>query len=271
MPEAVVNEVCIHYDLNGKGHPVVLLHPVGLDLSCWESQVETLCTEFQVLAIDLRGHGRSEVTPPPYSLGIFAADVHALLLFLGLAPAHVVGLSLGGMVAQVLALEYPEDVMSLVLSDTASSLSSEGRAAMIARGRAAAQGGMESVVPATLERWFTTGFMGSEVVARCRRRLLADNVVAWEATWQAISELNTEPRLGEIEVPTLVVHGELDASSPVERANRMAEAIRRGQFHLMPGAPHMAPLERPVLFNPPVLEFLRAAQDRSASSRKSER
>ena len=256
MPYATVNGVRLYYEVDGNGRTVLLLHPVGLDATCWESQVEALMSSYRVLRVDLRGHGRSDVPPPPYTLSGFAADVDTLLRQLGLAPADVIGLSLGGMVAQVLALEHPTDVRSLVLVDTNSTLSAEARRAMVERGEAARWGGMTSILDSTLSRWFTPGFMGSEIVAGTRKRLLADDVEGWAAAWRAISELDTEPRLPEIRVPTLVIIGENDLSVPVSRARAMADRISGAAFHVVPGAPHMAPLERPDLFNPPVLEFL---------------
>ncbi len=264
MADIITNGVRLHYEVQGDGPTVLLLHPVGLDLTCWETQIEALRPEYRVVAVDLRGHGGSEVPSGPYSLGLFAADVHELLRSLDAAPAHIVGLSMGGMVAQVLALDYRTDVLSLVLADTNCGLPPEGRAAMVARGEAAVRGGMESVLQATLERWYTPGFLGSEVVARCRRRLLADNVAAWAASWRAISEVNTEPRLGEIAVPALVMTGELDVSSPVERARAIAERIPGARLHVVPGAPHMAQQEQPELFNQPILDFLRDVRARSA-------
>lgn len=257
MPSATVNGVRLAYAIDGTGPTVVLLHPVGLDGTCWDSQVGALVPSFRVLRVDLRGHGHSDVPPPPYSLNGFAADVHSLLHQLQLSPAHVIGLSLGGMVAQVLALEHPDDVRSLVLADTTSTLSPDARRAMVERGEAAKRGGMASVIEGTLERWFTSGFLGSGIVARCRERLLADDVQGWAATWHAISELDTEPRLREIKVPTLVLIGDVDLSVPVSRARAMADLIPGAVLHVVTGAPHMAPLERPDLFNPPMLEFLR--------------
>jgi 3-oxoadipate enol-lactonase len=257
MPFATVNSVKLHYELQGQGHPVVLIHPVGLDLTCWTEQVEVLAPVFRVLRVDLRGHGRSDVPPPPYTLGGLAADVHALLHHLALFPAHVIGLSVGGMVAQHLALEYPQDVSALVLADTNSTLPEEARPAMIERGEMARREGMASVVDSTLRRWFTEGFLPSAVVARCRERLLADDVTGWAATWRAISELDTEARLKEIAVPTLVITGELDVSAPVTRAQVMADLIPGALLHVVPGAPHMSPLEQPQLFAAPVLKFLR--------------
>ena len=257
MPYATVANVRLYFEIDGEGPTALLLHPVGLDSTCWVSQVEALILSFRVLRVDLRGHGRSDVPPPPYTLSGLAADVHSLLQQLQRVPAHVIGLSLGGMVAQVLALEHPKDVRSLVLADTNSTLPPEARRAMIERGESAKRGGMASVIESTLTRWFTPAFMGSDVVARCRERLLADDVQGWAAAWHAISELDTEPRLGEIRVPTLVMTGEVDVSAPVARARAMAERIPGAVLHVVAGAPHMAPLERPDLFNPPVLDFLR--------------
>ena len=137
MPYAAVNGLRLHYEIDGGGPTVLLLHPVGLDLTCWDSQVGALVPAFRVLRVDLRGHGRSDVPPPPYSLRDFAADVHTLLQQLQLAPAHVIGLSLGGMAAQILAMEYSNDVRSLVLADTTSTLAPEARRTMIERGEAA--------------------------------------------------------------------------------------------------------------------------------------
>jgi len=259
MPYVGVGRFHLYYEIEGDGQTVVLLHAVGLDLTCWEAQAEALAPHFRVLRVDLRGHGRSDVPPPPYTLEGFAEDVHELLGALQLAPAHVIGLSLGGMVAQVLALDYPQAVRSLVLADTNSTLPPDARPAMVERGEAAKHGGMSAVVDTTLARWFTPGFMGADVVARCRERLLADDVGAWAATWQAISELNTEPRLPGIRVRTLVITGENDVSAPVARAQAMAALIPGARLEIVAGASHMAPLEHPALFNATVLAFLRSA------------
>src|SRR3972149_12258212 len=150
----MVNGVRLHYQLDGRGPAVLLLHPVGLDLTWWEPQVEALRSEFQVLRMDFRGHGKSAMAPPPYTLAQFAADAQALLGALHIGPAHIIGLSLGGMVAQVLALEYPTEVRSLILSNTLCTLPAQARQAIRARGEAAEQSGMAAVIEATIERWF---------------------------------------------------------------------------------------------------------------------
>jgi 3-oxoadipate enol-lactonase len=256
--DVTVNGLRLNYELDGQGPAVLLLHPVGLDLTWWEPQVEALRSEFQVLRMDFRGHGKSEIAPPPYALAEFAADAHALLGALHMGPVHVIGLSLGGMVAQVLALEYPAAVRSLILSNTLCTLPAEARQAMRGRGEAAEQGGMAAVVQPTIERWFTRGFLESPLVARCCRHLLAQDVGAWASTWRAIADLDTLPRLGEIHVPTLVTTGDADVSTPLAAAQSIANHIPGAVLKVMAGAPHMAPYEKPELFNPLIIEFLRS-------------
>ena len=252
------NGIQLHYELAGRGPEVLLLHPVGLDLSWWEPQVKALKSEFRVLRFDFRGHGESQVAPPPYRIFDFANDAYALLQALGIHSTHAIGLSLGGMVAQELALEHPASVRSLVLSNTLCTLPVEARQAMRARGEAAQQAGMAAVIEPTMERWFTRGFLESSLAARCRKRLRANNVDAWTATWNAIADLNTLPRLGEIHIPALVTTGDADVSTPLAAARTIADHIKGATLRVMPGAPHMAPYERPDLFNPLVLDFLRS-------------
>ncbi len=262
MPYATVNGVRLYYEVEGDGQPVLLLHPIGLDLTCWDAQVAALVPGFRVLRVDLRGHGRSQVPRAPYSLAGMAGDAHGLLQTLQIGAAHVIGLSLGGMVAQVLALEHPDDVRSLVLADTVSTLTPEARAAILERGAAARRGGMAAVLDTTLARWFTQGFLQAPVARRCRERLLADDVEGWAGAWQAISEVETQPRLKDIRVPTLVIAGEADVSAPPARAEAMAAAIPGARLHIVPGAPHMLPLEQPAAFNAAVLDFLRTVAPR---------
>lgn len=248
--------VSLCHEVEGEGETVLLLHPVGLDLTWCGPLAERLRPHFRVLRVDLRGHGGSPVPPGPWRIEDLAADVHALLGATRLGPAHVVGLLLGGMVAQALALDHPGDVRSLVLSGTACEFTRAEREALAARGAAAEDGGMKAVVRPTLERWFTPGPQSSELVEQCRQRLLSNNVAGWAATWRAISDFDALPRLHEISVPTLVTTGSADTSTPPAVARTIAEAIPGATLHIMSGAPHMAPFERPDLFEPLILTFL---------------
>jgi pimeloyl-ACP methyl ester carboxylesterase len=171
--------------------------------------------------------------------------VHALLGALGFAPAAVAGFSFGGMVAQHLALKYPQDANALVICACPSTLKPENRAIAAERGAQAERSGIAAVLDATLERWFTPEFRASGAAEPARARLLSDNVAAWGQAWRAMAAIDTAPRLAAIRVPTLCVAGEFDKSSPPDIVAAIAERIAGARFAVVPGAPHMLFIEQP--------------------------
>lgn len=235
----------LHYRIDGTGPMVALLHPVGLDLTFFDPLVAELDGEYQILRMDLRGHGRTQAWAPTRDLAEYAEDVHELLLRGGYVPLPVVGFSFGGMLAQILALEHPADVTALVLAACPSTLPESSRAAIAGRGILALQGGMQAVVDATLERWFTPTFRAAGHDAASRRRLLTDDVAAWASAWNAIAAIHLAPRLAAIQVPTLCLAGEFDASTPPAVVEAIAREIPRSQFAVIAGAPHMLFIEQP--------------------------
>lgn len=237
--------VKLQYDLSGKGPAVVLLHPVGLDRSFVEPVAALLRCDFTVVAIDQRGHGESRDSEPAVSLDDYADDLHALISTLGLAPAAVVGFSFGGMVAQTLALKYPGDVAALVPCACGSTLPAPARDIARSRGDDARRHGMDAVLGATLDRWFTSSFRADGKDTATRARLLSDDVEGWAQAWHAMAQIDTLPRLGAIRVPTLCVAGELDKSSPPPVVRAIADAIPGARYAELPGAPHMIFIEQP--------------------------
>jgi 3-oxoadipate enol-lactonase len=189
-------------------------------------------------------------------LAELADDAAALLRALGLAPAQVVGLSMGGMVAQYLAIRHPDLVRSLVLLGTACTLPDEARKQMVARGEIARQDGMCAVLGATLERWFTPAALTTELAKRCEKQLLENDVESWAACWRAISRLDTLPLLNRIKVPTLVMTGDRDLSTPPAAAKMIADNIPGAVLTIVEGAPHMGPFEFPGTYLRPVVVFL---------------
>lgn len=252
-----MNGPMLHHRIEGSGPHVVLLHPVGLDLTFLAPVAAGLAKDFTVLSVDQRGHGQTPATPPAQSLEDHADDVHALLERLSFAPAALVGFSFGGMVTQTLALKYPRDASALVICACGSTLSPEARDIAAARGSDAEAGGMAAVLEATLERWFNDDFRLSGKAEAARRRLLSNNVSGWANTWRAISRLDTLPRLGEIRMPTLCVAAELDKSSPPPVVRRIADAIPGARYTVVPGAPHMLFIEQPEEVAKVVGDFLR--------------
>jgi 3-oxoadipate enol-lactonase len=235
----------LNYEITGNGPHVVLLHPVGLDLTFLDPVAEALKDEFTVLSVDQRGHGRSRVDAPAQTLADFADDLHQLLAELDFAPAAIVGFSFGGMVAQTLALKYPDDVSALVICASRSTLTAQGRDIARARGDDARQSGMTAVLEATLDRWFTPQFRAAGQAEATRQHLLSLDAEKWAQTWHAMAGIDTLPRLGAVRAPTLCLAGELDKSSPPETVKQIADAIPGARYAALAGAPHMLFIEQP--------------------------
>ncbi len=238
--------VPLHIEQGGAGPDLVLLHPVGLDGTCWSEVAGPLEAAFRVHRVDLPGHGRSPLGAVLPTLDSYAESVATAVSAAVTGPCVLAGLSFGGMIAQTVALRRPDLVRALVACGCGSTFPGEVRPQVRARGEAAlGPDGMAAVVETTIARWFTPGFIGSPVVEEVRRQLAAEDVRAWASAWQAISGLDTLPELPGIGVPTLCVAGSEDQGSPPEAVRRMAEAIPGSRFEILDGAPHMMQLETP--------------------------
>ncbi len=240
------------------GTPVILVHPVGLELSYWAGQIEALCDTYDVVAFDLPGHGRTPGGPADCTLDTAVRCLERVIRTTGARPAHLVGLSVGGMIAQALTLAQPDLVRSLTLIGTAAAFAEEGRTAMRARARTAREGGMEAVLRTTIERWFTpdTEARRPDLVDRVSKTLLADDPLVHAAMWDMISLMDLVSQLHQIMCPTLVLVGEFDPSTPPAAARVLRDDIAGARMHLISRASHMAPLERPDEINAHLTRFL---------------
>lgn len=242
------------------GAPVVLVHAVGLDLTYWDSQIAALAPAFDVLAYDLRGHGASGPLGETLTFATSAADLAAVIEAADAGPAHVVGLSVGGMIAQNFALARPDLVRSLALLDTVCSFPDAGRTALQARAQTVRAQGMESVLASTLERWFTPGFAAArpDVIDRVAKTLRANDPQVHAAMWEMIATQDTAPRLQEVTAPTLVLVGEHDPSTPVAASQLIAERVPGARMHVIAGASHISTMEAAGAVNARLLDFLTA-------------
>ena len=248
--------------VQGSGPDLVLLHPVGLDRTFMAPHLAEAARGSRVIAVDLRGHGASPAARPGTTLDDYVDDIHAAMATHCHGPATVLGLSFGGMLAQLVALAYPDSVARLVLCGCPASFAPEVRPMLRERGLAAERDGMAGVVDATIERWFNPPFRTGAAAQRVRERLLSDDVAGWSAGWHAIATLDALPRLGEIDVPTLVVSGERDVATPLSASQAIANAIPGARLAVVPGAPHMMQIESQDGFNAVVGDFLASTSRR---------
>lgn len=244
----------IAYDVDGEGPAVVLLHPIGVDRTWWAPYVSHLSVRHRVIAIDLPGHGESAKLRRPVSLAEHAACVLDIVESEGDGPAVVLGVSMGGMVAQGVAIANPHRVRGLVLCATAGSFPQAARAPIRTRGDTSRDGSMLEVIEPTLARWFSSG-SDLAIVERCRKRLASDDWYSWSANWEAISELDNLEALARVNVPALVIAGQDDASIPPPVSRQLAEALHGGLVEV-PGATHFGAFETPGRFLPLIDAFL---------------
>ena len=254
----------LHHTIEGpsSGARVLLLHPVGIDLTFLAPLAALLATRYRVMRMDLRGHGQSPLQDaqgqPAGSREAFAEDVHETLAHASFAPCTVAGFSFGGMVAQTLALRHPADVAALIPCACPCTLTDERRAISLARGTDALRDGMGTVIDATMERWFTPAFRDTGNAHAAREHLLQGDVRGWAQGWRAISQIDTLPHLPTLRVPALCIAGELDISSTPANVAQIASAIPGAQYQVVAGAPHMLFIEQPAAVARVMLPFLDA-------------
>lgn len=258
MNTIAANGITLRYDVQGSGPWVVLCHSLATDLTLWDDQVGALAARHTVLRFDTRGHGGSSAPDLPYSLDMLAADVLGLLDGLGVERCAFVGISLGGMIGQHLALLAPQRVERLVLASTTSGYPAEARAMWADRIAAVRDNGMAPLVAPTLERWFTPPWRDANpaVMARIGGLIRATPPAGYIGCGHAIAALDTTARLSTISCPTLVVAGSQDMGTPTGMGRTIAENIPGARFELIDPASHLCNLEQAVAFNRLLVDFL---------------
>ena len=254
------NRIDINYELAGReGAPVVMLsHSLASSMLMWKPQLKALEPHFRVLRYDMRGHGGSEAPEGAYTLEMLAEDAVALLDALGIDGVHFVGLSIGGMIGQGLALNHASRLKSLVLCDTSAVMPSEAQPILQQRIEAARQNGMAEQVDGTLERWFTPEYLKANPpeVEMIRQQIRSTPLAGYIGCSEALRGLNYLERLPEITLSTLIIVGEEDPGTPVAAAEAIHERIAGSRLVILPSARHLSNIEQAEAFNRALLDFL---------------
>ena len=221
------NGIDIHYRIDGTDGPwIMLAHALGVDHRLWDDIAGRLAARYRVLRYDARGHGRTSAPHGAYTLFQLADDVAGLLDALSVAQVHFVGLSMGGMVGQILGVRHPERLLSLTLCDTVCHTPLSAHAMWDERIGQVEAHGMSGIVEPTVQRWLTTPFREAhpDVVERIRNLLRATPPHGYVGACLAIKALDTRAGLARITCPTLVLTGDQDAGAPEFKKLREAEA-----------------------------------------------
>ena len=250
----------LHYTVTGTGPWVTLAHSLASDMSLLEAQAKLLARHHRVLQLDLRGHGGSKVSPPPYSMSGLAADVQALLVQLGVRETAWLGVSLGGMVGLTHALAHPGVITRMVLADTTAGYPKAAQAGWRDRIAAVRQNGMDAVVEGTIGRWFTPGFVAREpaTVERFREMIRSTPPDGFIGCCEAIVGYDVHAHLGGVAVPTLVLVGAEDQATTPDMAKVIADRIPGARRQVIESAAHQSNIEQPDVFNTALEQFLAA-------------
>ncbi|WP_212524772.1 3-oxoadipate enol-lactonase [Actibacterium sp. MT2.3-13A] len=251
-----IGGIVLHYLDEGDpgGAPLLFLHALGTDLHLWDAVLPLLPPGLRVIRVDLRGHGRSPCPAGEYYMGDLVGDVAALLDRLKVREAMVVGVSLGGMIAQGLAAERLDQVRALVLSNTATKIGTS----QIWRDRMEQlrAGGMAALGAATLARWFPRRFHDDPAFAATRARLLSTPVEGYLGCCAAIAETDLYESTARLRLPTLAIAGSEDGSTPPDMVRETAGLIPGSRFCLIRGAGHLPCVDRPRDFAAALTTFL---------------
>ncbi|WP_170403885.1 3-oxoadipate enol-lactonase [Ruegeria arenilitoris] len=251
-----LGEVQLHYRVDGDpdGAPIVFANSLGTDLRLWDAMLPHLPAGLRIIRYDKRGHGLSSQPPAPYSMGALVRDAEALLDHLNVRDGVFVGLSIGGLIAQGLAVKRMDQVRALVLSNTAAKIGIPS--IWQDRMDAVRQGGIEALADATMERWFSKKFRASPDHLLWRNMMVRQPVDGYLGCCAAISGTDFYTPTSGLRLPTLGIAGSEDGSTPPDLVRETIDLIPGSKFELIRRAGHLPCVEQPAEYAALLRDFL---------------
>ncbi|MEP3686228.1 MAG: 3-oxoadipate enol-lactonase [Sulfitobacter dubius] len=231
---------------NGSGPDLVFVNSLGTDLRMWDAVIHRLPSTWVCVRMDKRGHGLSDTAPASYSLSDLATDVIAAMDRAKITRGVIVGCSVGGLIAQQIALMAPDRVVALVLSNTASKLGAPE--AWRDRAEGIRENGMGPMANAILPRWFGPEMLKRPEADLWRNLLSRTDTQGYIATCEAIAQADVTPCLSRILQPALVIGGRHDQATPPETVEALAENLPRADFAMFENSGHLPAIEEPAAF-----------------------
>lgn len=256
MPHVHLNDISIHYLDEGDagGSPVVFANSLGTDLHLWDAILPHLPAGLRLIRYDKRGHGQTSVPPAPYAMGTLVRDAEALLDHLNVRDCAFVGLSIGGLIAQGLAVKRLDLVRCMVLSNTAAKIGNH----QLWQDRidAVRSGGIEALADATMERWFSRDFLATPDLQTWRDMLTSQPDEGYIGCSAAISGTDFYTPTSGLRLPTLGIAGSEDGATPPDLVRETVDLIPGSEFHLMRRSGHLPCVEAPDAYAARLTQFL---------------
>ena len=256
MQIADLGDIRLHYRIDGPedGLPVVFINSLGTDFRLWDKVLPLLPQVLRVLRFDKRGHGLSEAPPAPYTMGALVRDAERLMEATGFAKAVVVGLSIGGMIAQGLAVKRPDLVRAMVLSNTGAKI---GTAQMWADRIAMVEaGGVAALSDAVMQRWFPKDFRESLEGLAWRHMLERTPAAGYAGCSAAIAGADFYTTTAGLRLPVLGIAGTEDGSTPPDLVRETVDLVPGGRLALIQGSGHLPCIDQPVAYARILEDFL---------------
>lgn len=258
MHMADLGDVRLHYRIDGPedGAPVVFANSLGTDLRLWDPIMPLLPAGLRVLRYDKRGHGLSSCPTGPYAMGALVSDAEKLMDMHGFNDALFVGLSIGGLIAQGLAVKRLDLVRAVVLANTAAKIGTkqmwDDRIASVT------EGGVESLADGVMERWFSKAFCASTDVELWRNMLSRQPDAGYAGCCAAIAGTDFLATTASLRLPTLGIAGDEDGATPPDLVRETTDLVPGSRFHLIRRAGHLPCVEKPEEFARVLTDFMRS-------------
>jgi 3-oxoadipate enol-lactonase len=254
----MANPVRSAFSVEGEGPPLFMIHGIGASRHSWDGVVKHLRGRFRCISYDLRGHGKSPMTPVPFTLDDLVDDLEALRAELGIARAHFIGHSLGGMIGPAYARRYPEHVETLGLLSTAAGRTAEDSAKVKGVVAAMEQKGIPPVLETLKDRWFTPEFALTrpDIIANRMKQVIDTDASVFLNVFHIYAETDMAPWLREVACPSLVLTGEFDGGCPPRLNEFIASELRQSELVVLAGLRHAILLEAPERVALPLASFL---------------
>lgn len=258
MPQKLIRDININYEITGEGQPLLFIHGLGSSIRDWEEQVPVFSKKFKVITLDLRGHGQTDKPKGPYSITMFADDIAELIKSLKVDPVHVVGISLGGAIGFHLALDYPDITKSLVVVNTGASVpikTLKAKQMYFLRILIVKMLGMKKMGEVLAKRLFIKPEQ-EELRQKLASRWAENDKKAYLSSLKTLKNWSVMERLHEIKCPTLVISSDEDYT-PLSDKEEYTALIPNAKLVVIEDSRHAVSVEKPEEFNTILMDFLK--------------